>query len=452
MQLWHEFLESIAPLFGKPTIDTWVRTLTVLAYDESSLKLEAQDSFQAIWFKEHIKPLLKQKFLTARGTPFKVTLHIKNEKKGVPKEEDAQQQEGPLFPTDPLEAHSHFSQYVADPTNEMPFKLFSNLVGYNGSSFETPTLTLSEFNPIYLYGPSGVGKTHLVMALCSALKNKGHTAIYVKAETFTDHVIQAYRNTQINEFRATYRNVDCLIVDDIHILARKTTTQEELFHTFNHLHTRGKQIIFTANCAPRELGGIEERLISRFEWGIALPLNKLGEQQKVTILRKRANMLQFPLNELTEEYMLETFVSHTPLTKALEALVLRCHVDSKYTGKSSRSITPDDVNHLLADFIQLEKKHAITPEKLVKIVARSFRVTTDDILGKSKAKEFVVPRQVAMYFCRTELNLPYLKIGSIFTRDHSTVMSSVKQIEKKLKDQDSDIASSIGSVQKQLIA
>lgn len=451
MQVWHEFLESIDPLFGKPTIDTWLRTLTVVSYDESSLKLEAQDSFQAIWFKEHIKPLLKQKFLSERGTPIKVTLVVKNEKQ-VKKKEEEVEPEGPLFPTDPLEAHSHFSQYVPGASNKMPFLFFSQLVGFDGTSFGTPSLKLSEFNPIFLYGPSGVGKTHLVMALAQALRNKGNKVVYVKAETFTDHVIQAYRNTQINEFRATYRTVDCLIIDDIQILARKTTTQEELFHTFNHLHTRGKQVIFTSNCAPRELGGIEERLISRFEWGISLPLQKLAEDERLKILEKRSVMLQFPLNELTKEHMLETFTAHTPLTKALEALVLRCHVDSKYTHKSSLALTPDDVNELLADFIQLEKKYAITPEKLVKIVAKSFRVTTDDILGKSKAKEFVLPRQVAMYFCRTELNLPYLKIGAIFARDHSTVMSSVKQVQKALKSQDSDLASSIGSVHKQLIA
>ena len=161
--------------------------------------------------------------------------------------------------------------------NTIVYRLFCELTGYNpiAEKYEQPVVALGAFNPIYLWGGSGSGKTHLLMALTHAFKQRGLNALYARAETFTEHVVAAIRSSEMQSFRKAYRHVDVLLIDDVHVFARKDATQEEFFHTFNTLHTSGRQIILTSKCAPSLLQEIEPRLISRFEWGINVHFEKL---------------------------------------------------------------------------------------------------------------------------------------------------------------------------------
>lgn len=454
MQQWNDFLRELERDFGKATTDTWLRSLSILSFDAGNIYLQAADHFQALWFEEHIRPQLKKRPLTYNGKKVKVHLTVRNEEKKGRTTSEEKEETQISFPSDPIESHCHFSQFVPGKHNVLPFRMICELAGYDYTTNtfdQTPHLKLGEINPIYLYGHPGYGKTHLVMSLATALKNRGVKVRYVKAETFTDHVISAYRSSHIQEFREAYRTTDVLIVDDINIFSKKSTTQEELFHTFNYLHTRGKQILVTSNCAPRALTEVEERLISRFEWGITLSLEKLSREEKRMLLEKRLASLDFPLHEEASTFLLETFSSHGSLVRAAEALVLRTHVDAK-GHKRSTDFMKADIERLLSDLISAEHKTMLTPEKLLAIVAKTYQVTPEDILGKSKTKEYVIPRQVAMYLCRKELGLPYLRIGSIFSRDHSTVMSSVRLISKAIENQDRRIIDPLGSVQKLVLS
>jgi len=454
MQQWNDFLRETERDFGKATTDTWLRSLSILTSDQNSITLEAADQFQALWFEEHIRPRLKKRPLLNEGKKVKVTLSIRNEEKKGRNTSENKDENQISFAPDSIESHCHFSQFVPGEKNELPYRVICELAGYNPetNAFEkTPRLATGELNPIYLYGSHGLGKTHLIMSLANALKNRGLNVFYVKAETFTDHVIAAYRSSLIQEFRESYRAADILIVDDVHILSKKSTTQEELFHTFNFLHTRRKQVIFTSNCSPRSLVDVEERLVSRFEWGITLALERLSREEKKTFLQTKLESLDFPLQHAASTFLLEMFHSNSSLVRAAEALVLRTHVDTKI-NKQSDQLSEEDINYLLRDLIEKEHKKLLTPEKLLSIVAKTYKVTPEDILGKSKTKECVIPRQVAMYLCRKELNLPYLRIGSIFSRDHSTVMSSVRLVSKAIEKQDKRIVDPLGNVQKQVLS
>jgi chromosomal replication initiator protein len=253
----------------------------------------------------------------------------------------------------------------------------------------------------------------------------------------------------MQDFRRAYRNVDVLIVDDVHTLSKKTATQEEFFHTFNTLHTIGKQIVLSANCAPAFLQEIEPRLISRFEWGIALPLGTLNKEELIRMIEGRLSALEFPLNKKVIEFLLETFSYHLKsLHKAIEALVLRAHT-SKHTIKSI-TLRETDVKEILRDLIDQTKQQLLNPQKIVQSVAEHYGIKSEDILGKSQSQDCALPRQIAMYLCRHRLKMPYTQIGQFFKRDHSTVISSVNNIKDKKEDQESEMDGTLRVIGKKL--
>lgn len=278
------------------------------------------------------------------------------------------------------------------------------------------------FNPIYLYGPKDSGKTHLLTASAIYLQKKGKKIFFVRAETFTSHVVQAIRLGHMQQFREIYREIDALLIDGIDIFSRKDATQEEFFHTFNSLHTAGKQIILTASVPPSQLTEIEPRLISRFEWGITIGV---GKGEAVPILKKKGSLWGLSYSPELIQFLSEKFPSNPIL--AMQALSLR----------AKGNIPPEQAALLLKDLLAREEEKALTPDKIIKAMASHFGIKPEDLLGKSQMREIAYPRQIAMYLCRDRLKLPFQKIGQIFARDHSTVMSSVKQIKQGINDKTS---------------
>ncbi|MBI3901040.1 MAG: chromosomal replication initiation protein, partial [Chlamydiia bacterium] len=216
--------------------------------------------------------------------------------------------------------------------------------------------------------------------------------------------------------------------------------QEELFHTFNTLHLEGKQIILSGSLPPSELKFIEPRLVSRFEWGIVIPLQPPAKEQMREILLQKAQKVRFSLDEQMTGFLLDTFGASTKtLIRALDALVLRTHLNQGLGPSATQPFTIKSMQHILKDLIQDEEKALLTPGKIIRTVSEYYGIRIDDILSKSQARECVLPRQIAMHLCRHQLNLPYMKIGDLFSRDHSTVMASIKQIQKALDAKNQEI-------------
>lgn len=419
MKAWETFLEEQEKELGEATVKKWLRTLRVSRFDAQNLYLEAKDSFQALWFEEHIRKKLDKSFLNNNFRKIRVHLNLANAldtqqkrtaKKGT-KEGDP-----PSFTLnlDPINPHFTFDKYYLSAANRISYQILN----------ETGT-----FNPIYLWGPPGVGKTHLLMALTHKLGQEGKKVTYTRVETFTEHVVSAIRASQMGIFRDAYRNIDVLILDNVHELAHKGATQEELFHTFNTLHMAGKQILLASNLAPGDLQFIEPRLVSRFEWGIVLPLENYNDEDRIAILEMKSQAMRFPLHYKVKAFLNETFKSGTtPLIQALEALILRTHANHEAKGRLSTSLTVPLAKHYLSDLIASEETAKITPQKIIHAAADFYKIRPEELLGASQSREATLPRQMAMYLCREELKLPYKKIGELFERDHSTVMSSVKII------------------------
>lgn len=451
MEAWEIFLKQQELELGADTVLKWLRSLKILRFDACNLYLEAKDHFQALWFEEHIRPKILLQLYNNNKKKIKVHLAIaaqeltgkETKAKGV---KLAPQPPKFTLSFDALDPHARFDSFIVEQSNELPYKLLSTLEPLPLHSEEMETLP---FNPIYLYGEKGSGKTHLLMATAQLLKERGLNVIYAHAEAFTEHVISAIRAGEMSHFRNAYRRIDALIIDDVHIFSRKAATQEEFFHTFNTLHLAGKQIILAANCTPQELVSVEPRLISRFEWGISLPVAPLSKPGLAAMLVKKGEALNYRPSQRILEFLLETFDSGSvSMTKALQALILRSHLNENLSGLSTISTTR--ASQLLQDLITDETRVKLSPEKIVLYVAEYFGIRPEDLFEKSQTRDRVVPRQIAMFFCRQQLKLPYTKIAALFNKDHSTVMSSIKLIQTGIAAGDSAIIDPVGTIGKKL--
>lgn len=455
---WQQFVVQLESEFGSSTIDRWVRTLAIVDATPTKLSLEAQDSFQALWFEEHIRPRLFQLIDQQSSEKIQVQLRVKGVKPTKKKRLEKKPtdfRESFTLPFEELDPTTLFEQFIAADDNEIIMKLLDELCqaqtrkklqsldALASSTISIPTVP----NPIFLYGPSGSGKTHLLMAIAHRLRRSGINALYARAELFTEHVIRSIRAGEMSIFRSLWRKADILLFDDIQSLAKKSATQEEFFHTFNSLHLAGKQIVITSNCLPLQLQHIEPRLVSRFEWGIVLPCAVVSKKQLSHLLEQKAHLLQFTLTPRITEFLIETFGTNPKsCVKALQALILRLQTTTPQ--RLAKVIPPlSSIRDILADLIEEEKQHALTGDKVIAAVAEVYGITPKDIIGKSQTREFVVPRQIAMFLTRKLLKLPYMKIGEFLQRDHSTVMSAIRHIEKQISSPQSDVGSMIASIE-----
>lgn len=441
MKAWKTFIESQTTELGTDAVEKWLKTLRIVDFDACNLYLEAKDAFQANWFEEHIKPKVHKLLINNNRKRIKVHLSLANDvakpvrlKKGKKPPKVIEEKFHLNF--DPLDSLCTLSNFVVSPSNFLTYKVISQLAKSESTNDAMP---LNNLNPIYLCGNVGAGKTHLLMAAAALFREQGKHVIFSRAQTFTDHLVSAIRAGEISQFRQLYRNTDLLMIDDVHLFSRKGATQEELFHTFNTLHTAGKQIILGADCHPNELQHIEPRLVSRFEWGIVLSLEAPNRMESIEILKAKAITMEYPIHPKVIEFLVDTFSSTNSIIKAFKALILRSHLN-KEEGKDKVILSVPVVRQLLSDLIIEEERSRLTPERIVQGVAEFFGLRSEDILGKAQTRECVLSRQISMHLCRYQLKMPYMKIGELFNKDHSTVISSAKVIQKGLDSDDDQIA------------
>jgi chromosomal replication initiator protein len=285
------------------------------------------------------------------------------------------------------------------------------------------------YNPLFLYSHSGLGKTHLLHAIVHQClkKNKNTKIYYVTSEQFTNELINSIRYNKMLDFRNKYRNIDVLLLDDIQFIAGKERTQEEFFHTFNSLFELKKQIVVTSDTSPREINKLEERIRSRFQWGLIADMQPPETETRVAILKKKA--LEKNIS-LTNDVAFLLANSVTSNIRELEGLLTRLTAFSSLMGQD---ITVDFTKDVLKDFIKTDDRET-TPEEIQKTVSKYYNIKLSDLKGKKKSSSIVLPRQIAMYLTRqlTTLSLP--EVGQQFSgKDHSTVIYSVKKIEGLIK-------------------
>lgn len=290
----------------------------------------------------------------------------------------------------------------------------------------------SQYNPLFIYGDVGLGKTHLMHAVGNKLlqDRSGAKVLYVTSEKFTNDYIQAIGSKRMDEFKKLYRTVDMLLIDDIQFIAGKEGTQEEFFHTFNELRDKGKQIIMTADRLPKDIPAIEHRLISRFEWGMVADIQAPDFETRLAILQTKVAKKGVSISDEIVYFIAENISSNI---RELEGALNRLLV---YQQMEHKSLTLDQARKILGTMIT-QKKKVTTLKKIAMSVAEFYNITVEDLIKQSRRKEYVKPRQIAMYVSRKELGSSFPTIGEFYGgRDHTTVMHGVEKIEKLMVQTD----------------
>ena len=304
------------------------------------------------------------------------------------------------------------------------------------------------YNPLFIYGGVGLGKTHLMHAIGHFILEVDPTKriLYIPGEQFTNELISAIQQNRNIQFRNRFRNVDVLMVDDIQFIAGKESTQEEFFHTFNALHTAGKQIILTSDRPPQEIARLEDRLKSRFAWGLLADIKKPDFETRIAILKRKAEIEHIQV----ESAILETIASHIDSNiRELEGSLTRLVA---YSNLTKKPLSAALCNEALRDLFSTQTRKEVTPQTIMQTVADYYSITVNDLICHSRRREITVPRQIAMYLTREMTNLSLPQIGQVFgNRDHTTVLHGCDKIAAGVKDTASGMANVINDI-KNLIA
>jgi chromosomal replication initiator protein len=320
------------------------------------------------------------------------------------------------------------------------YKFDTFVVGSNNKFAHSASLAVAEspgeaYNPLYLYGGAGLGKTHLMHSIGHFIleQNPNTKVLYVTSEAFTNEVIESIRSgnsAAMTKLREKYRTVDVLMVDDVQFIIGKESTQEEFFHTFNVLHSAGKQIILSSDKPPKEMETLEERFRSRFEWGLIADIQPPDYETRMAILRKNAENYDKQIDDHIFQYIATNIKSNI---RELEGAFNRIIAKSKIMNTSE--ITLELAEDALKDIIHPDKHKEVTPELIIEVVAEHFNVSPEDITSKKRNSEFVLPRQVVMYLCRNMLDISLSNIGKILgKKDHTTIIHGIKKIEEDMAE------------------
>ncbi len=320
------------------------------------------------------------------------------------------------------------------------YKFDTFVVGSNNKFAHSAALAVAEspgeaYNPLYIYGGAGLGKTHLMHSIGHFIleQNPKTKVLYVTSEAFTNDLVESIRggntSSAMNKLREKYRTVDVLMVDDVQFIIGKESTQEEFFHTFNVLHTAGKQIVLSSDKPPKEMETLEERFRSRFEWGLIADIQPPDYETRMAILRKNAQNYDKEVDDQIFQYIATNVKSNI---RELEGAFNRIIAKSKIDNQSE--ITLELAEDALKDIINPDKKREITPSIIIDTVAEDFGVLPDDIVSHKRNSEFVLPRQIVMYLCRNLTEVSLVSIGKLLgKKDHTTIMHGVKKIEDDMK-------------------
>ncbi len=416
-KLWYEARESIRPQISAVTFHRWIDALDPVTVQNGILILEAADDVVKNTVTEYYFDHVRTAAQKADPDILDVLLILPSQRKDFIRTQTEDVSLNSLM----LNPKYTFETFVVGKSNDFAHAAALAVVEAPGKAY----------NPLFLYGGAGLGKTHLMHAIGHAVREADPTAriVYVTSEMFTNDLLEALRAGKNVEFRQRYRNVDLLMIDDIQFIAGKQSTQEEFFNTFNTLHNAGKQIVISSDRPPKEIKTLEERLSSRFEWGLVADLQAPDLETRTAILRNRAQNEHVKVGDDVINFIAENFVDNI---RKLEGSLNRVIM---YSRLKRMPITLSFAKEAMRDMLPQKKEIVITPERIRETVAEYYSVPVESLLSQRRDKEVVMPRQIAMYFCHTLLSLPYKRIAMLFERnDHTTAISACNKIAQMITE------------------
>ncbi|HYC79803.1 MAG TPA: chromosomal replication initiator protein DnaA [Candidatus Binatia bacterium] len=428
-QLWQAILGNLELSITKPNFTTWFKNTSIIEKSDTGIVVGVPNAFTKEWLQNKYH----QEILKALKA---IAPEIKEVKYQIV---------SPTFvaPTAPKEMSRNNTSPNTQPRKQeanqnlnpkYTFETF--IVGSHNQLAHAASQAVSKkpgqtYNPLFIYGGVGLGKTHLMQAVGNEVLKRTPDAkiLYVTSERFTNEFVQSLSQGKADQFKSIYRNVDVLLIDDIQFLAGKEGTQEEFFHTFNALHQNNRQVIMTSDRLPKEIPAIEERLVSRFEWGMIADIATPDLETRLAILKTKCKEKNYNIEPEILQYIAETIQSNIrELEGALNRLMVYCQLNNTRP-------TIDQVKNILVSVITPPKKRGVSAKKIIEIVSDFYNVMPEDLLKQSRKKEYVNPRQIAMYIIRKELETSLPSIGEFFGgRDHTTVIHAIDKIERNIKE------------------
>jgi len=441
-KIWTQTTDQIRTLLNTETYNLWFSSVQPVSLNQSSITLEVPNEFSEVWLKDNYLELLQEALATASGRKLNIKFKV------------AEGNGAALAPAKPARGKKAAVKKVNDgdlvfnPRNT--FDTF--VVGNNNSFAHAAAMAVAQqpgkaYNPLFLYGGTGLGKTHLLHAVGQHVSGakKGAKVSYVSSEKFTNEYIAAIQENQLVKFRKKYRQADVLLIDDIQFLAGKERIQEEFFHTFNALHEAHKQIVLTCDRPASEIQNLEHRLVSRFEWGLVTDLQPPDVETRLAILRNKVKTMGV---EIPEDVL--TFLANRIRTniRRLEGALIRVASYAHLTGKE---LTNDVVENLLREILQEEGRHTITIEVIQKKVAEKFDLRMADMTSKRRPENIAFPRQIAMFLSRQLTEHSLSAIGEAFGgRDHGTVLHACRLVKDRMEI-DANVRQTVHYLEKQLL-
>ncbi len=422
--IWDQAAEEIRGRISNDGFQRWFDGVEMISDDGKTLALRVPNPIHQFFIESNYLPLVAEAVATVSGTPRAISfVSTKNE-------EDI---ETPAPP--PVKSPTKINASAASGMNiRNTFETF--VVGANSQFAHSAAMAVAKspartYNPFFVYGGSGLGKTHLLQAIGHYVLAHQKTArvVYLSSEQFTNEFIDAIRNGSLVKFRKKYRQADILMIDDIQFLAGKDRSQEEFFHTFNTLHDGHKQIVLSSDRPASEIEKLEQRLVSRFEWGMTAELQPPDMETRMAILQKKAEGMNITLEPWVFDFLADRIRNNV---RRLEGALMRV---ASYKSLSDRELTRDVIENLLRDIFQEQAKRAVTIDQIQRKVAEHFDVRLADMTSKRRPANIAFPRQIAMYLSRELTETSLSDIGDAFGgKDHGTVIHAVKLVKKRIED------------------
>jgi chromosomal replication initiator protein len=439
-KIWTKTTKQIRTLLNTETYNLWFSSVQPVSLNQSSITLEVPNEFSEVWLKDNYLELLQDALAQASGRKLNIKFKVAAVGNGAASAPAKARKPAPRKATD--------GNLMFNPRNT--FETF--VVGNNNSFAHAAAMAVAQqpgkaYNPLFLYGGTGLGKTHLLHAIGQHVvgSKKAAKVSYVSSEKFTNEYIAAIQDNQLVKFRKKYRQTDVLLIDDIQFLAGKERIQEEFFHTFNALHEAHKQLVLTCDRPASEIKNLEHRLVSRFEWGLVTDLQPPDVETRLAILRNKVKSMGV---EIPEDVL--TFLANRIRTniRRLEGALIRVASYAHLTGKE---LTNDVVENLLREILQEEGRHTITMEVIQKKVVEKFDLRMADMTSKRRPENIAFPRQIAMYLSRQLTEHSLSAIGEAFGgRDHGTVLHACRLVKDRMEI-DANVRQTVHYLEKQLL-
>lgn len=437
--VWERALKYIESRVSREDFDTWFAPTRLREIEGGTAKVEVPNKFFGQWLGEHHQSLLSQALAAAHGGK-EVTVAFVTPERATLRAAEGRALTARVVPasrsrrTSPMNPKYTFKNFVVGASNQFA----------HAACLAVAEAPAQAYNPLFLYGGVGLGKTHLLNAIGNHVAETSDLRIaYVTTEQFTNEVINSIRYDKMTDLRRRYRNIDMLLIDDVQFLAGKERTQEEFFHTFNALYEAHKQIVLSSDRSPKEIANTEERLQSRFGWGLIADLQPPDVETRIAILRKKSDDEGIALPEDVIQFLAANMKSNI---RELEGSLVRLGAYASLTGQP---VTLDMAKNVLRDLIG-EKKKIIAMEDIDEAVAARFHIKIADMKSRRRSKTLVYPRQIAMYLCRELTDASFPEIGRHFGgKDHTTIIHACKQIAKA-RETDSELNAILESLKEQI--